>query len=62
MTDDSLDEHEASYDMGDDKAEAVIMREVADWLQSRHADEFWTPRCKQLGKVSRSHMARCTFL
>ncbi|RYO24007.1 hypothetical protein AA0111_g8784 [Alternaria arborescens] len=29
------------------KAEARIIREIADWLQSQECDEFWTPRARQ---------------
>lgn len=34
------------------KAEARIIREIADWLQSQECDEFWTPRARQPRRVS----------
>jgi hypothetical protein len=34
------------------EAEARIMREIADWLQSQECDEFWTPRARQPRRVS----------
>jgi hypothetical protein len=36
------------------KAEARIMREIADWLESQRCDEFWTPRARQPPGVSQS--------
>lgn len=36
------------------KAEARIIREIADWLQSQECDEFWTPRARQPRRVSYS--------
>jgi len=36
------------------KAEARIMREIADWLQSQECDEFWTPRARQPRRVGYS--------
>jgi hypothetical protein len=41
---------------GDDrpsaKVEAIVMREVADYLQSQECDEFWTPRTRIPRRVS----------
>jgi hypothetical protein len=37
------------------KVEAIVMREVADYLQSQGCDEFWTPRTRIPGRVS------CTY-
>jgi hypothetical protein len=44
-----LDKIEATDDgigISTTKAEAVIMREVADWLHSIQSDDFWTHRKK----------------
>jgi hypothetical protein len=34
-----------------DKAEALIMSEIADYLQASHCDDFWRPRNQQAQKV-----------
>ena len=42
-------------DMPSAKAEATVMREVADYLQSQECDEFWAPRTRTPRRVS------CTY-
>jgi hypothetical protein len=37
-------QEEKDEDPGFTKTEAVIMEEVADWLETRHCDEFWALR------------------
>ena len=44
------------------KTEAAVMEEVADWLQSRHCDEFWTPRKRTPRQVSGEGLVQCSLL
>lgn len=42
---------ECSQDDSFHDAEAKIMTEVADWLQSQHFDDFWKPKADPSRKV-----------
>ncbi|OAK94007.1 hypothetical protein IQ06DRAFT_235039 [Phaeosphaeriaceae sp. SRC1lsM3a] len=44
---------ECSHDASSSDAEANIINEVADWLQSQQFDDFWIPRDNHLRKVPR---------
>lgn len=47
------DERSEAVDNGtsSSKADAVIMKDVAAWLELREHDEFWVSRRKRAGKV-----------
>jgi hypothetical protein len=47
---DAISDEEPSSTLS--KTEAVVMSEVADFVQTRHCDEFWAPRNAQPERVS----------
>ena len=54
--DDSMEDEKDNAGMN--KVEAIIMGEVADFLQTHQCDDFWLPRHKQPQRVSSSTAIR----